>query len=169
MKNPVILMCKTLSVVFAILGFALPVLTWTGTIPSLYVLLDTGGMTGDGLFVRFFLAFFGGAAWLPVCATGAYLCEILARRIDLGSTKFWAMIREERKNSQEKKKSIGFAQRVSVEPGGFLGSDISTIETESGFYRVFGDVGTVKKGVEVWLLGKQWLLIDGKKEKFILK
>jgi hypothetical protein len=48
-----------------------------------------------------------------------------------------------------KRVELGIVQSASVENGGFLGTTISTIETDKGIYRVLGDIGSIEKGVQV--------------------
>lgn len=47
------------------------------------------------------------------------------------------------------KTSIGSVQRVHVDRGGLFDNTISTIETETGIFRVNGDVGSVHKGTPI--------------------
>lgn len=44
---------------------------------------------------------------------------------------------------------LGSVVTVTIQQGCFFSSSTSTIETERGFYRVYGDVGSVDRGVPI--------------------
>lgn len=84
---------------------------------------------------------------IMVCANT--LLKNLYNRAVFGSFKAARKAKDAEYQAANKRIDLGKVQRATVDSGGLLGllgTTISTIETEKGIYRVFGDIGTVDKG-----------------------
>lgn len=144
-----------LVVVFVAMMVIAPILTWMGKFPPFYATL---GMTAEGIQV-----YLDPLGWSVLFGMIAYFLLALERGLDIGAAAFWVEMKD---FARQKKMDAGQVQKVSVERGGFFSSTTSTVETEKGFYRVIGDVGSVLKGEPAWVLNGRTLLVAG--EKFSL-
>ncbi|MDE5179101.1 hypothetical protein [Vibrio fluvialis] len=114
-------------------------------------IIDFFSSVGDGSIDKESLSFsvLNFITHLAIMQCVATVLLLSHRRAVFGSFK---AARAARKAENAKLKSannrvdLGKVQSVSVEQGGVLGNTMSTIETEKGIYRVFGDVGSVEKG-----------------------
>tara|TARA_R110000851_G_scaffold7950_1_gene30556 strand:- start:17826 stop:18407 length:582 start_codon:yes stop_codon:yes gene_type:complete len=98
------------------------------------------------------LGLVGGLSWGMLSA----LCLMpFTRRIAvkfLGSEDALQMAQEVMHVAETTPDFLGELVAVTVNRGGFLSHDESSIETTQGFYRVLGRVGNVPKGAEVTVL-----------------
>lgn len=77
---------------------------------------------------------------------------------------------EKQRKEAEKPIPLGKVITSKVERGGSFSSPTSTIETEQGFYRVDGDVGSVEKGVPISrIMNTLYIGLPRKNRKFDLK
>jgi hypothetical protein len=74
------------------------------------------------------------------------ILALLQKRAEHGSFRSASKADKAEFKKINKRIDLGKVQQISVEQGGFLGNTMSTIETDKGIYRVFGDVGSVAKG-----------------------
>jgi hypothetical protein len=97
-------------------------------------------------------------------------CIQLAR---LSKFDSWSELRKyDEIQNKEAQKSIPLGKVITskVERGGSFSSPTSTIETERGFYRVDGDVGSVDKGVPISkIMNTLYIDLPRKNRKFALK
>ncbi len=77
---------------------------------------------------------------------------------------------ENKRKEAEKPTQLGRVISAKVERGSFLSTDTSTIETENGMYRVYGDIGSVEKGVPISKIQDNlYIGLPRKNRKFSLK
>lgn len=93
---------------------------------------------------RFNLINFAMHLAIMVCADTFF--KNLYNRAVFGSFKAVRKAKDAEYQIANKRIELGKVQHATVDSGGLLGTTISTIETEKGIYRVFGDIGTVDKG-----------------------
>ncbi|NAP32620.1 hypothetical protein [Pseudomonas syringae] len=118
------------------------------------------------------LSWFDGGIFLVInimammyCYAGlAFISATLSREFFLRVTKgrydYRAYREQQRIDSMPKTMDLGKLKNVTVNAGGFLSTTTTTLETETGFYVVYGRPGTIPSGSTVRLVGNT-IVIDG--------